>query len=204
MSVTAPNINTASVNRPAAAASTFAPDSLTKEVKDILKATGYWPLVKNNVRQITLGADDQADADRRQITISTRSGSGKALPAWLVALKIVHEAAHVAWRGQNALTPDERNAYSETAAFTYRYQEKFGLPANAKAFFYERVKAEQAVKTADYVIRSGGDLEFYPTKPHPQFLAKEIDPAASEKLRDQLYRAMLMAKVEAMAVKQDE
>jgi len=180
------------------------PDGLPREVKEILVKTGYWQLVKDNINLIVLVRSLPADHTGfkpggmanpvlRRVEVDF-FGKKKVDPPWSIALTLVHEAAHIAWRSQPALlqnlTPDERQAYATELEFLGAYSKQYGIPENNKAFIFERLKIEAAVMTANQLLgyapdnfsvhettlpSSALDLSYYPAKPNPSFLAEKND-----------------------------
>jgi hypothetical protein len=114
------------------------PQGLPVEVVQILQRTGYWELVKDNIREIyftpeinegSYSADSGGNANsalgRVEIDIMR---NGKLIEPWEIAMILVHEAAHVDWHRNAPLelmdsTPNERNSFLMGFQFLEKYLE---------------------------------------------------------------------------------
>lgn len=126
-----------------------APEGLPQEVKEILQTTGYWELVRTNVREIYLtpeidegrgiysrDAGGMANPALHSVQIDTIYTEGTLKSDWDIAATLVHEAAHVEWSENAAIelqysTPDERNAYLIETDFLMKYKDILHSQTNA-------------------------------------------------------------------------
>jgi len=115
------------------------PSGLPEEIVQILRDTGYYELVSNNLREISFtpeinegdsiisrDASGLAYSALRSIRIDYLTSEGEIIPAWSIAATLIHEASHVAWGRavrEELLqsTPDERQAFLNEARFLERY-----------------------------------------------------------------------------------
>ena len=177
------------------------PEGLPREVKELLVKTHYWDLIKNNLRIIVFTTDinsgqslGRAYPFLRRVEIDFNGQDGKVLAPWEIAGILVHEAAHVSWRTelpilQNA-TPNERQAFATELAFYNSYEKLFGSTNVNLGFLILSLSAELAVITANQILGYAPDdlspgktvlpdpkteLLYYPSNPHPAFLAERSD-----------------------------
>ncbi|NQU18184.1 MAG: hypothetical protein HQ564_09005 [Candidatus Saganbacteria bacterium] len=190
------------------------PNGLPKEVVAILKQAGYWKLVSANIQNISftpeinegkgifsMDAGGTAISLLKRVQIDYVNPQGIIVPAWQIALILVHEAAHVRFRKADInlqqSTPNERQAF----ATQYAFMQKMQVPADKKeALWYKMIKqqAKEAVRTANKILgykvdnmrpdvddlpiyafcKKHGlskpeelDMGFYPTYPSPDFLS---------------------------------
>jgi hypothetical protein len=115
---------------------TVSSEGLPQEVIQVLEETGYYALIRDNLREIVL--TDEIDEgislvlpDRGGeatpclglVTVDVFREAGGLLPVWQIAAVLVHEAAHVAWvknmPGPRFLlpVPNEGNAFFVEARF---------------------------------------------------------------------------------------
>jgi hypothetical protein len=119
------------------------PEGLPVEIKSILKVTGNWRLVSQHLSSIaftpaikggggsaTMVVGGMAVPLLKRMDISYMNPDGSWVSAMEIAMTLVHEAAHVSWRGQDRLlrqtTPDERNAYATEYQFLNRLELIYG------------------------------------------------------------------------------
>ncbi len=116
------------------------PEGLPAEVRQILVQTGGWELVRARLAYINFAPRlDKSDTEGlatpllKRVELSFLRKDGRPIPAWRIASSLVHEAAHIAWRGKapllQQLAPNERNAYAEEYQMLKRYETTFGPSA---------------------------------------------------------------------------
>jgi hypothetical protein len=147
-------------------------------VGEILAETGYDELVMQNIREIVFTAEinegydlsgndagGNALSSTRMVQIDVIDPEGKILPAWEIAMILVHEAAHVVWAreitSEVLLQPvfDERQAFLTGAEFLESYLLRSVLEGaidsgaeEAKRIALQIVHARTAAKAANYVL----------------------------------------------------
>jgi hypothetical protein len=162
------------------------PENMPPEIKQILQATGYWDLVRDNLREIyfTPEIDEgrsayvlmqeggNANPAVRSVQIDTANEDGSMIAAWGIAMILVHEAAHIDWSIRAPIelqssTPDERNAYAYENLFLRSYISTYGINKNSAEYagisrmFWQ---STLAVSGANYALGYAAtmmDIDYY-------------------------------------------
>lgn len=154
---------------------TVGPFGLPKEVQDILRLSGKLELVQKNLREIIFRrslrekfaiflneAQGLALSAVKTVLINPLEGNGKIMPAWKIALILVHEAAHAEWGRHEKVkvfflgsTPNERQSNVNELEFLNKLLEngKSKLSAEDIKDIKQRIKdCTLAVRASNIVM----------------------------------------------------